>query len=159
PQHICLFDFRGNIANSTCEGCVGDVKCALERTLESSRRFAMGDLSAVSYLLWHLGPQNWHCDLQHNFEQFKLIQYSPEKKKELNDNLWKVLEEGNVERSKIELITSQISNGTSIHATSHKNETKKYEKHMRDIEVQRLLVKIFYWDYVLFNYTLPNVQF
>ncbi|PIO58132.1 hypothetical protein TELCIR_20438, partial [Teladorsagia circumcincta] len=100
-----------------------------------------------------------HCDFQHNLDYFKLIQYSPEKKEELINDLRQVLEEGNVEQSKVDLIISQISNGTSIHATSQKDETKEFEKHMQDIEVQRLLVKIFYWDYVLFNYTLPDIQF
>ncbi|XGW28000.1 hypothetical protein V3C99_008084, partial [Haemonchus contortus] len=149
----------GNGENSVCEGCAGDIKCALRRTLESSRRFAAGDLTASSYLLWHLGPQNWHCDFQRNLEHFKLIHYSPENKEKLNSDLSKVLEEGKVDRSDVELIASQVSSGTSIHATRQKAETKMFEKHMEDIEVKRLLVKIFYWDYVLFNFTLPDVDF
>ncbi|KAK6750855.1 hypothetical protein RB195_002679 [Necator americanus] len=65
PQERFLSGFMfmclpNNTVNSTCGGCVNDIKCALRTTLEQARRFAAGDLSARTYLLWHLGPQNWY---------------------------------------------------------------------------------------------------
>ncbi|KAL6738413.1 hypothetical protein Aduo_011963 [Ancylostoma duodenale] len=146
-----------NVVKNDCEGCVADIKCALRRTLEHSRRFASGDLSAESYLLWHLGPQNWHCDLQHNIEHFKLLQYSPKEEEKLALDLRHVLEEGGVERSSIDLVIAQVSNGTTLHATNHLKRKKFYEMQMNDVEVHELLVKIFFWDYVIFKYPLPKL--
>lgn len=56
--------FRNNTVNSTCEGCIDDIKCALQTTVEQARRFAAGDMSARTYLLWHLGPQNWYIVIE-----------------------------------------------------------------------------------------------
>ncbi|EYC14430.1 hypothetical protein Y032_0040g198 [Ancylostoma ceylanicum] len=150
-------EVKNNPVKNDCEGCVGDVKCALKKTLEQSQQFANGDLSAQSYLLWHLGPQNWHCDLQHNIEKFKLIQYSPKKEEKLAADLLYVLEEGGVERSNIDLIIAQVSNGTTLHATNHLVRKKFYEMQMNDAQVHELLVKIFFWDYVIFKYPLPKL--
>ncbi|CAJ0603910.1 unnamed protein product [Cylicocyclus nassatus] len=154
------------MVNETCEGCIGDLKCALRRTLEHSQKFASGDLSADSNLLWHLGPQNWHCDLQHNIDKFELIQYSPNDPDKVAADLRYVLTVGGVEPWHIELILSQVSNGTTCHATTHLAEKSVYMKQMEDPEVKELLTKrmhsilqVFFWDYVLFNYPLPKWEF
>ncbi|KAK6750857.1 hypothetical protein RB195_002680 [Necator americanus] len=147
-----------NVVENDCDGCIGDIKCALRQTLKYSHQFANKDLSAANYILWHLGPQNWHCDFQHNFKKFELIQYSPKREEQLASDLRYVLEEGGVAASHIDLIITQLSNSTTLHATSHLTKKNFYETQMNDPEVEELLVKIFFWDYILLNYPLPNLQ-
>ncbi|VDL78852.1 unnamed protein product [Nippostrongylus brasiliensis] len=74
-----------NTVSSKCEGCINDIECALKTTIDHARRFAAGELSATSFLLWHLGPQNWHCHFQKD-KRMQVFKYSPtEKKKTLKD--------------------------------------------------------------------------
>ncbi|WKY07220.1 hypothetical protein Q1695_006998 [Nippostrongylus brasiliensis] len=150
--------FSESYGTQNCEGCVRDVKCALRKTLERSQRFAMGDVNAISTLSWHLGPQNWHCDFRDNLKNFKLVHYSPTRKDKLAEDLRALLKEGKVDNSDIELIAFQISNGTTKHATSHLHVKAEFNEQMQDDEVKRLLIKIFFWDYILLNFPLPDVK-
>ncbi|KHJ98238.1 hypothetical protein OESDEN_01790 [Oesophagostomum dentatum] len=103
-------------------------------------------------------PTAVHCDLQHNAEKFKLLKYSPNKVEKLAADLRYVLKEGGVESSDVDLIVAQVSNGTTLHATNRLVRKRFYEMQMDDPEVRELLIKIFYWDYVLFNYPLPRLS-
>ncbi|CAJ0603901.1 unnamed protein product [Cylicocyclus nassatus] len=139
------------------EGRLKKLRAVLLQTLKLSQRFASGTW-ADNNLLWHLGPQNWHLELRNNFDAFKLIQYSSKNRGKVTADLRDVLTEGGVDFSQIELIISQVSNGTTRHATYYYEETAEYEKLMQDAEIQELLTKIFFWDYVLFNFPLPQLR-
>ncbi|KAK6053118.1 hypothetical protein COOONC_09377, partial [Cooperia oncophora] len=80
-----------NTVKSTCEGCIDDIGCALQTAVSRARRFAAGDLSAESYLLWHLGPQNWRCQFQKNMDSIRQFKYSPHDRKKMLLDLTAVL--------------------------------------------------------------------
>ncbi|VDL81228.1 unnamed protein product [Nippostrongylus brasiliensis] len=141
-----------------CEDCVGDVKCALRTAFEYSQRRAVGDFNADSYLFWHLSPQNWRCEFRDNVDNSKLVHYSSNKKDKLVNDLRELLSDANVHDSDIDVITSQIANGTTGHATNHLPQREEYSKQMQNDEFKRLLVKVYFWDYVLFNFPLPDVE-
>ncbi|WKY07224.1 hypothetical protein Q1695_007002 [Nippostrongylus brasiliensis] len=141
-----------------CEDCVGDVKCALRTAFEYSQRRAVGDFNADSYLFWHLSPQNWRCELRDNLDNSKLVHYSSNKKDKLVNDIRELLSDANVHDSDIDVITSQIANGTTGHATNHLPQREEYSKQMQNDEFKRLLVKVYFWDYILFNFPLPDVE-
>ncbi|KAL6738416.1 hypothetical protein Aduo_011964 [Ancylostoma duodenale] len=162
PQERFLSGFMfmclpNNTVNSTCEGCIDDIRCALQTTLEQARRFAAGDLSARTYLLWHLGPQNWHCHFHRNMDKIKLFKYSPrDQQKTMSDLTW-VLKEGGVKSSDIKFIISHISKKKTRHATFHSQRRNFYKAQLSNMEMQKMLVELLYWDYILFNFPLPNL--
>ncbi|WKY07225.1 hypothetical protein Q1695_007003 [Nippostrongylus brasiliensis] len=135
------------------------MKCALRKAFLYSQRFVSGFKGVRSRLYWHTSPQNWHCELRDNLEDFKLVQYSSNRKDKVVEDLYKLLKEGKVHYTDIDVIISQISNGTTKHATTHLRRRDDLNKQMQDDEFQRLLVKVYFWDYILFNFPLPDVKF
>ncbi|WKY07228.1 hypothetical protein Q1695_007006 [Nippostrongylus brasiliensis] len=54
--HICTHPEFGR---QDCEGCFGDMKCALKKAFVYSQRFVSGLKRVRSHLYWHISPQNW----------------------------------------------------------------------------------------------------
>ncbi|WKY07235.1 hypothetical protein Q1695_007010 [Nippostrongylus brasiliensis] len=151
--HVCRDSVTGH---RDCEGCFGDMKCVLRKAFEYSQRFLV-DKNVDSHLFWHVSPQNWHCEFRDNLESFKLVQYSPSRRDKVAEDLSELLREGKVNDSDIDVIISQVSNGTTAHATNHRR-NDQFSNEMQNEEIKRLLVKVYFWDYILFNFPLPHVE-
>uniref|UniRef100_A0A1I7XC44 Guanylate cyclase n=1 Tax=Heterorhabditis bacteriophora TaxID=37862 RepID=A0A1I7XC44_HETBA len=79
------------IGNATCLGCKDDMKCVLKKVYENSLLFAAGNEDVKSNVLWHIGPQNWHCNLQNNLENFTIVHYSPSRTENLKNDLRRLM--------------------------------------------------------------------
>ncbi|WKY08760.1 hypothetical protein Q1695_007908 [Nippostrongylus brasiliensis] len=145
-----------NTVSSKCEGCINDIECALKTTIDHARRFAAGELSATSFLLWHLGPQNWHCHFQKD-KRMQVFKYSPTEKKKTLKDITTILEDGGVNPSTINYVISSISNSSTKHETFRSSAREFFKKQLRTRKMQRLLVKLLYWDYIMFDYPLPSI--
>uniref|UniRef100_A0A7I4YK50 Carbohydrate sulfotransferase n=1 Tax=Haemonchus contortus TaxID=6289 RepID=A0A7I4YK50_HAECO len=147
-----------NTANSTCEGCIDDIRCALETVIEQARRFIAGDFSARTYLLWHLGPQNWRCHFQKNMDNIRIFKYSPRDQQKTLTDLTMVLTEGGVKSADIDFIISHISRHSTRHATYRNTRADYFRKQLKKLQMQKMLVELLYWDYILFDYPLPALH-
>ncbi|KAK6031462.1 hypothetical protein OSTOST_02388 [Ostertagia ostertagi] len=147
PQERFLSGFMfmctpNNTVNSTCEGCIDDIRCALLTTINQARRFAAGDLSARSYLLWHLGPQNWRCHFRKNMDDIRIFKYSPHDQKRTLTDLTAVLREGGVDDSDVNFIISHISQHSTRHATYHNERADFFRKQLKKQQMQKMLVEV-----------------
>ncbi|RCN44599.1 hypothetical protein ANCCAN_09419 [Ancylostoma caninum] len=90
-------------------------------------------------------------------DKIKLFKYSPrDQQKTMSDLTW-VLKEGGVKSSDIQYIISHISKKKTRHATFHSRKRNFYKAQLNSMEMQKMLVELLYWDYVLFNFPLPNL--
>ncbi|KAK5981295.1 hypothetical protein GCK32_017186 [Trichostrongylus colubriformis] len=155
PQERFLSGFMfmctpNNTVNSTCEGCIDDIQCALRTVIEQARR---------------------RCHFQKNMDSIRIFKYSPHDKTRTLTDLTTVLKEGGVEKSDIHFIISHISQHSTRHATYRNKRTDFFRQQLKKPHMQKMLVQVYhaynyifnfpekllYWDYVLFDYPLPDL--
>ncbi|PIC54565.1 hypothetical protein B9Z55_003768 [Caenorhabditis nigoni] len=106
----------------------------------------------------HFFPQSWRCNLHQYFQNFTFIPYSSSHNFSITSKLFPIFREHSVPESSLTYIQSALSSGRTAHSTVDSKATSFIEKRLRSSPyLMELLVKMFYHDFVLFNFTLPAI--
>lgn len=107
----------------------------------------------------HFFPQNWRCDFnRYPIESFHLIKYTSNSSL-LLQQLEPLLNSKNVPFPSFEFLKKEL-NIRTVHSTFSSKARRFIEKIVGDSPfLMEYLVRMFYYDYVLFNFELPNITF
>ncbi|KAI1706202.1 sulfotransferase family domain-containing protein [Ditylenchus destructor] len=142
-----------------CNECQQNISCFLEREHTRMMGFARGE-RLNSFDDRHFFPQNWRCDFSAHLRRFRFVRYSPDVKgtKTFFSNVFALLRQWNVTNDEISFVESQVSEGRTEHATFSTAERRKIEIQVRSSpQMMRRLVQMYYYDFALFGYPLPDI--
>ncbi|KAE9547364.1 hypothetical protein FO519_009426 [Halicephalobus sp. NKZ332] len=154
----CYFENR-------CNECGKSLSCFLiefyEKTMRSSRN-PTGSIED-NYMTRHFFPQNWQCEFSNYMGNYSVIKYSSGKgKSAFYKDLKKVLSSAKVPESKVEFVLERLKNERTRHTTHQgflKDLTRRvYNELYSSPFLMELLIRIYYQDFVLFGFEIPDVK-
>uniref|UniRef100_A0A7E4ZUF4 Sulfotransferase domain-containing protein n=1 Tax=Panagrellus redivivus TaxID=6233 RepID=A0A7E4ZUF4_PANRE len=159
----CLLEQKRSNLPSRCYGCKNNMTCFLEKQLLRAHQKALGKKVSVTYEDVHFLPQNWHCKFNAYFGRYNVIKYRSEPgkgQKQMVDDIVRVLQKANVSKSVSQFIVDELSSVRKTkHATSSSPERAYYGDALRSNPyAMKLLVRLFYFDFILFGFPLPEVE-
>ncbi|CAJ0942491.1 unnamed protein product, partial [Mesorhabditis belari] len=144
-----------------CYNCNGNLSCFVQKQYKRTLDYASGKMNAIGYEDVHFFPQSWRCGFSSHLAKYSLIQYGGHGSEfdRMTDQLFDGLRDAGVEQKDIEWIASQMENGRTSHATRTSPERQKFENELRgDKELMKMVVRMFYYDFLLFGFPLPVIK-
>ncbi|EPB70005.1 hypothetical protein ANCCEY_10912 [Ancylostoma ceylanicum] len=139
-----------------CFGCNEDLKCFLDKLYEELWKTYNSASREYDYDLAHFAPQTWYCDYRNNLRDFIILDY----KNDVNEvavQLNGVYEKAGVPKKYRDIIARAIRKRKSNKSQAGKLERDKLERHLlADDSAFRRLLQIYFYDFVVFGYTLPT---
>jgi hypothetical protein len=144
----------------------------MERRYESLVRLSYGNIEMMNFLDSHFYPQNWQVDLQQNFliksncrrcdfntimKNYHLIRYDSESAI-IIPRVIEFLQKRDVSSYALNYIKKSTLKERTHHSTFNWKYRKFFEQRLRSSPyLMNLLVKMYYHDFQIFNYTIPIV--
>ncbi|ULU14235.1 hypothetical protein L3Y34_016630 [Caenorhabditis briggsae] len=150
--------YRKPVIQKYCNGCSRNLTCFMETEL--ARMWGQIERGSFqkTYEDRHFFPQSWRCNLHQYFQNFTFIPYSSSHNFSITSKLFPIFREHSVPESSLTYIQTALSSGRTAHSTVDSKATSFIEKRLRSSPyLMELLVKMFYHDFVLFNFTLPAI--
>ncbi|WKY07952.1 hypothetical protein Q1695_007446 [Nippostrongylus brasiliensis] len=147
-----------------CFGCGTNMTCFLEEEYARAKQFAFADEHQLAkpHLSMediHIFPQNWRCSMHKYYRNYEFIRYSSDPTETLLDDLSRILKQQNVSDSAIEYISESLSSKRTLHSTVSTKTRSFLEQRLRGSPyLMELIVRLFYYDYVLLHYPLPDLS-
>lgn len=93
---------------------------------------------------------------------FSLIRYSsdPSKSDDFMPQFREIVKDQGIPQSSLDFIAAQLKSGRVVHSTVQ-SETRKYieERLLSSPFLLEFVVRMYYWDFVLFGYDIPRLKF
>lgn len=147
-----------------CNGCGVNLACFVLREYERMMNESLQQGFKKSFEDSHFFPQSWRCNFQQLLFEYSILYYpedeSPDSHRAFVDRISDLLLQRNVSVEEVEYIRDQMASNRSQHTTST-SRTRRFlkERLYSSPYLMELVVRMFYWDFVLFNFTLPVVEF
>ncbi|KAI6217693.1 hypothetical protein M3Y95_01201300 [Aphelenchoides besseyi] len=153
---------RKPYGNDYCNGCYSNITCFLITEHNRIQRQIKRRKFIRSFDDRHFFPQNWRCDFHWHFNQYKFIRYKSgvNGTNEFLDQLLPLLKQQGVGDESLKFIRDQLKSGQTVHSTVSSKARKFFEKRIRSSPfLMEYLVRIFYHDFKLFKFPIPQFQF
>ncbi|KAK6752077.1 hypothetical protein RB195_003477 [Necator americanus] len=150
--------------SDSCFGCGTNMTCFLEEEYKRALEYAFDDkfsLLKPSLTLedLHIFPLNWRCNMEEFYGKYEFIRYSNDPGGTLLADLKPLLQRQNVTESSINYIAESLQSGRTAHSTVASAARTYFEKRIRSSPyLMELIVRLFYNDYKLFKYDLPDLD-
>ncbi|KAI6212583.1 hypothetical protein M3Y94_00043000 [Aphelenchoides besseyi] len=145
-----------------CNDCYSNITCFLITEHNRIQRQIKRRKFIRSFDDRHFFPQNWRCDFHWHFNQYKFIRYKSgvNGTNEFLDQLLPLLKQQGVGDESLKFIRDQLKSGQTVHSTVSSKARKFFEKRIRSSPfLMEYLVRIFYHDFKLFKFPIPQFQF
>ncbi|XGW26059.1 hypothetical protein V3C99_007012, partial [Haemonchus contortus] len=148
----------------SCFGCGTNMTCFLEEEYKRAGEYTFADKNSLikprlTYEDIHVFPQNWRCDMDAFYDRYQFIRYSNDPSDTLLDDLTPLLRSQNVSESSINYISESLRSGRTAHSTVKSAARVFLEDRIRTSPyLMELIVRLFYYDYKLLNYPLPDLD-
>ncbi|KAL6737713.1 hypothetical protein Aduo_011332 [Ancylostoma duodenale] len=148
-----------------CFGCGSNMTCFLENEYARAQEYAQAEQMKVEkpHLTMediHVFPQNWRCNMRKYFNKYEFIRYSNDPSGTLLEDLTNLLRTQNVSESSIDYISESLRSGRTVHSTVKSTSRLFLEKRLRSSPyLMEIIVRLFYHDYRLFGYPLPDLSY
>ncbi|ETN84219.1 hypothetical protein NECAME_06963 [Necator americanus] len=99
------------------------------------------------------------CNMQDYYKNYEFIRYSSDPSETLLTDLSRVLRMQNVSEASINYIAESLKAGRTIHSTVTSSSRAFLEERLRNSPyLMELIVRLFYYDYKLLGYRLPDLD-
>ncbi|EGT59666.1 hypothetical protein CAEBREN_00460 [Caenorhabditis brenneri] len=150
--------YRKPVIQKYCNGCGRNLTCFMETELARMWGQIERGTFQKTYEDRHFFPQSWRCDLFQYFSNFTFIPYSSSHNFSITSQLFPIFRNHSVPESSLKYIETSLSSGRTAHSTVDSKATAFVAKRLESSPyLMELLVKMFYHDFVLFNFTLPAI--
>jgi len=147
-----------------CNGCAFNLACFVQREYERMMNESQQQGFKKSFEDSHFFPQSWRCNFQHLLGEYTILRYpedgSQTSHKAFIDQITVLLLQRNVSVEEMGYIREQLASNRSQHTTSTSRTHHFLKERLSSSPyLMELIVRMFYWDFVLFNFTLPEIKF
>uniref|UniRef100_A0A0N4Z3I0 Carbohydrate sulfotransferase n=1 Tax=Parastrongyloides trichosuri TaxID=131310 RepID=A0A0N4Z3I0_PARTI len=153
---------RERIQNKTrynqCYGCGYDIECFINIIYKRARQFHdTGILIPRTMEDYHFMPQAWKCHLNDEISKYKIFDYS--NKSKLYDDLNTFFTHVGVPKYLRDKIQKDLTSNYTEHHTFDLPYRKIFETYLRSEKVlMKKLINLYYTDFILFNYSIPDLD-
>ncbi|CAJ0596049.1 unnamed protein product [Cylicocyclus nassatus] len=107
----------------------------------------------------HFFPQNWRCEFNSHLRDYHMLRYNTDDPSSFIKDMVTIFKKQNVTDTAIEHIETSLAFNRTEHSTRGTAEQQKVRKAILTSEYHLdLLIKMFYYDFVLFGFPIPEVQ-
>ncbi|CAJ0595957.1 unnamed protein product [Cylicocyclus nassatus] len=147
---------RAHLPGAYCNGCKANMTCFLIREYERMVAEVRKDRFTRTFEDRHFFPQNWRCELfKHPHRVF--IRYSSNATNSMLDDLFKVFRIRKVGNSTLEFLRHELNSGRTPHSTIQSYARHFLEERLRSSDfLMEYVVRMFYHDFRIFHYKLPD---
>ncbi|CEF66474.1 Sulfotransferase family-containing protein [Strongyloides ratti] len=159
--HFCVKQPKETKSKGDCYGCHDDMVCFVERLYDDVQMTVATNKWANLHLMNHFYPQSWMCQFSEYYNKYKIIKYSSEKEatKIFYKNMIDYLKDINIPENKIEFIRKQFLIKKVPHSTIDSKERSIYMKKLEESDyIKDILTRIYYSDFIMFNFELPELK-
>ncbi|CEF64748.1 Sulfotransferase family-containing protein [Strongyloides ratti] len=154
---ICLLKIGLPVNHPFCFNCKRSMSCFLSKLYNKIIKFKGMRSSLDRFLVYHFFPQKWQCEYYKYKDNYTIIHYESNKTK-FYDSYLEELKTNGVPSSKLIFIKKLLYTTKPIHKTDGKHITNIYTNYLKKShKLLNLLVRIFYEDFIEFNFPLPNI--
>ncbi|KAL6737690.1 hypothetical protein Aduo_011313 [Ancylostoma duodenale] len=148
--------------NELCYDCGNNMTCFIEAEYRKAVEYANAQEwngKNLSRDDWHMFPQNWHCYLEKYHSNYEFIRYSSDPLETLVPDLTRLFRSQGVPESSVNYISESLRSGRTVHSTVMSWSRVFLEKRLRSSPyLMEMIVRLFYHDYKLLGYPLPNLD-
>ncbi|WKY08829.1 hypothetical protein Q1695_001758 [Nippostrongylus brasiliensis] len=145
-----------------CFGCGADLSCFLPRFYDHlMMKYSVHDARNRSFISVHLSPQSWYCDFKEHLRDYTVIRYVNSASDSISNavELFNVLLHAGVPREYCREILTSMSVGKSHHSTQRTDAREKAEQQLySNRTLLSILINIYYYDFILFDFKLPLIS-
>ncbi|CAD5223645.1 unnamed protein product [Bursaphelenchus okinawaensis] len=145
-----------------CYGCSEDMNCFIRRMKDRLWKYVADTTIILSMMDIHIIPQTWHCEMKEYMKRFKIFRYVSSSSQEYEiflTELTDMLKSHNVPQENIDYVLHGLTGGHSPHTTTNSTIRAKYKKQlMSDPELLKIIVDLYYYDYVTFGFPFPSLE-
>uniref|UniRef100_A0A0K0ERV2 Sulfotransfer_1 domain-containing protein n=1 Tax=Strongyloides stercoralis TaxID=6248 RepID=A0A0K0ERV2_STRER len=153
---ICVLKIGLPINHPFCFNCKKSMNCFLNKLYTRILNFKGLRSNVDRFLGYHFYPQKWQCEYEKYKNIYTILHYNSNKTI-FYDSYLKELKSNGVPDSKLEFIEKLFYTTKPIHKTSGKHVTNIYTNYLtKNNKLLNLLVRIFYEDFIEFNFPIPK---
>uniref|UniRef100_A0A0N4ZPW8 Carbohydrate sulfotransferase n=1 Tax=Parastrongyloides trichosuri TaxID=131310 RepID=A0A0N4ZPW8_PARTI len=155
-----------------CYGCGRNMSCYLKEQYHRASMYSKDYQKVVGYEDQHTFPQNWFCNFGEYKDKYGIYKTTTDKNGKINYKKFiiNILKKQNVEEDKIHFIETVIleerKNITDPNEIKIKEKKKSIENYyelprilknelLKDPYMYKVFLSMYYYDYLIFNYTIP----
>uniref|UniRef100_A0A0N5C112 Uncharacterized protein n=1 Tax=Strongyloides papillosus TaxID=174720 RepID=A0A0N5C112_STREA len=140
-----------------CFGCYNNVECFLQNLYFDIKAVQNNLKEPNTFIKYHFYPQTWQCDYTFFKDKYKILHYNDDMEAFYNNYLYE-LQDNNVPKDDLLFINEMFHTVKVRHSTFDKKEIQIYrERIMNNPYILSLISKIFYHDFIEFNFNLPKI--
>ncbi|KHJ96997.1 hypothetical protein OESDEN_03030, partial [Oesophagostomum dentatum] len=141
---------------SRCFGCNGNMGCFIKKLYTLLALTEKNKSLEYDYEVAHFAPQTWYCNFKNSFDNYIIIMYEEGDNVKLAGMLDNVFKRAGVSGELRTVISEELLVGGTPHKTAgsvHRYQARRTL--FEDKELLTLVVQMYYYDFVVFDYSLP----
>ncbi|KAI1715126.1 sulfotransferase family domain-containing protein [Ditylenchus destructor] len=149
-----------------CYGCGANFTCFVIHQYHRLMTQSQHPHYRITNADLHFFPQNWRCEFNRFLANISIVKYSnPETGKYdadfFIDGLMKVLEQkNNVNPESLKVIRKYLKESKTIHVTRDTVARQFLQELLFSSPfLMEFVVRMYYWDFVMFDYPIPEINF
>ncbi|EYC45408.1 hypothetical protein Y032_0428g1277 [Ancylostoma ceylanicum] len=142
-----------------CNGCKTNLTCFMEREYKRMMQRAAEFRRLGNFDDDHFFPQSWRCEFSSRLHDYYVLKFDTFDPSGFIDDLCLILRQSNVSEPTINFIKTSITSGRTTHSTKDSKERSETKhKLLSSRYLTDLLIKMYYYDFVLFGFPIPEVE-
>uniref|UniRef100_A0A0N5C570 Sulfotransfer_1 domain-containing protein n=1 Tax=Strongyloides papillosus TaxID=174720 RepID=A0A0N5C570_STREA len=157
-SNICI-DILNMEQRALCYNCGSNMDCFVTTLYKDILNYSRTRRMMNYFIAAHFFPQNWMCDYFQFFRKYVIISYSSNRDKEVEllEGLKRIFDKANIPQESQKFIMTKFNSTKTVHSTINSESHKVAVKMLYESpKLMRILYKIFYYDFILFNYSIPE---
>uniref|UniRef100_A0A0N5A163 Uncharacterized protein n=1 Tax=Parastrongyloides trichosuri TaxID=131310 RepID=A0A0N5A163_PARTI len=147
----------------SCNNCKFNMTCFIIKEYEHMIHEQNAIVMRKDFEDMHFFPQNWRCDFHKKLNNYSIIKYKNKNEKELAEvikSLNDLLYRQNIGNSSLDFIKKEMLKSKTMHTTiDSKVRTYLEDRLISSSFLMEYIVRMYYYDYKLFNYSIPLLNF
>ncbi|KAI1707107.1 sulfotransferase family domain-containing protein [Ditylenchus destructor] len=150
----------------TCHGCGANFTCFVINQYHRLMAQFHHPQYKITNADLHFFPQNWRCEFNRFLTNISIVKYSNPQTGMFDADLFisgltKVLQQKNsVSPDSLKFISEQLKESETLHVTRNTIARQFLQKLLfSNPFLMELIVRMYYWDFVIFDYPIPEINF
>uniref|UniRef100_A0A0N5BQG2 Sulfotransfer_1 domain-containing protein n=1 Tax=Strongyloides papillosus TaxID=174720 RepID=A0A0N5BQG2_STREA len=147
----------------SCNGCNFNMTCFVITEYQYMLKESTTRVMRKEFEDMHFFPQNWRCDFRRLLSNYTIIRYKNKNNNDIEDvvnSLNNIFYQQHVPNTTLSFIKNQLLFSRTMHTTVDTGARKFFENRLINSPfLMEYVIRMYYYDFKLFNYTIPELKF